>query len=82
VSYALHGAGLLRTPLDSTQFESWGVAGSGQWITVYANSGHAYMVVAGLRFDTGYNDSTSSGPKWSAKMRPSGGYVARHPDAL
>ena len=82
VSYGLHGAGLLTTPLDSTQFESWGVAGPGQWITVYANSGHAYMVVAGLRFDTGYNDSSSSGPKWSTKMRPSSGYVVRHPVGL
>jgi Putative peptidoglycan binding domain len=79
VSYALHGAGLVSTQLDSTQFESWGQSGAGQWITVYANSGHAYMVVAGLRFDTGYNDSTSSGPKWSTKMRPSSGYVVRHP---
>jgi hypothetical protein len=82
VSYALHGAALLKTPLDSTQFESWGDAGAGQWITVYANSGHAYMVVAGLRFDTGWNDSTSSGPKWSAKMRPASGYVVRHPEGF
>ena len=82
VSYALHGANLVKTPLDSTQFESWGDAGPGQWITVYANSGHAYMVVAGLRFDTGWNDSTSSGPKWSTKMRPGDGYVVRHPDGF
>jgi Putative peptidoglycan binding domain len=82
VSYALHGANLVKTQLDSTDFESWGVSGPGQWITVYANSGHAYMVVAGLRFDTGWNDSTSSGPKWSTKMRPSSGYVVRHPDGL
>jgi cell wall-associated NlpC family hydrolase len=79
VSYALHGANLVKTQLDSTQFESWGQSGPGQWITVYANSGHAYMVVAGLRFDTGWNDSTSSGPKWSTKMRPASGYVVRHP---
>jgi Putative peptidoglycan binding domain len=82
VSYALHGGGLVSRPLDSTEFESWGVAGPGEWITSYANSGHAYMVVAGLRFDTGWNDSTSSGPKWSAKMRPASGYVARHPAGL
>jgi hypothetical protein len=82
VSYALHGANLVKTQLDSTDFESWGVSGPGQWITVYANSGHAYMVVAGLRFDTGWNDSTSSGPKWNTKMRPSSGYVVRHPDGL
>jgi hypothetical protein len=82
VSYALHGAGLLKRSMDSTEFESYGDAGPGQWITVYGNSGHAYMVVAGLRFDTGYNDSTSSGPKWSTKMRPSRGYVVRHPDGF
>jgi hypothetical protein len=82
VSYALHGADLVKTPLDSTQFESWGDSGPGQWITVYANSGHAYMVVAGLRFDTGWNDSTSSGPKWSTEMRPGTGYTVRHPDGL
>jgi len=82
VSYALHGAGLLSISKDSTDFESYGDSGPGQWITVYANSGHAYAVVAGLRFDTGFNDSTSSGPKWSTKMRPPGGYVVRHPDGF
>jgi hypothetical protein len=81
-SYALHGGGLVSRPLDSTEFESWGEAGPGEWITSYANSGHSYMVVAGLRFDTGWNDSTSSGPKWSTKMRPGDGYVVRHPDGL
>jgi cell wall-associated NlpC family hydrolase len=82
VSYALHGGGLLKIAKDSTEFESYGDAGPGTWITVYGNSGHAYMVVAGLRFDTGFNDSTGSGPKWSAKMRPASGYVARHPDGF
>jgi len=78
-SYALHGAGLVSRPMNSTEFMSWGEAGAGQWITSYANSGHSYLVVAGLRFDTGYNDSSSSGPKWSARMRPSDGYTVRHP---
>ena len=81
-SYALHGGGLVTRPLDSTEFESWGEPGAGTWITSYASSGHSFMVVAGLRFDTGYNDSSSSGPKWSTKMRPSDGYVVRHPDGL
>jgi cell wall-associated NlpC family hydrolase len=81
-SYALHGGGLVSRPHDSTEFESWGEPGPGEWITSYANSGHSYMVVAGLRFDTGWNDSTSSGPKWSTKMRPSSGYVVRHPEGL
>jgi hypothetical protein len=82
VSYALHGGALLDTPEDSSELESFGEAGAGQWITIYANAGHAFMTVAGLRLDTGYNDSSSSGPKWSTKMRPSDGYVVRHPDGL
>ena len=61
---------------------SWGEAGEGQWITSYASSGPSFLVVAGLRFDTGYNNSSSSGPKWSDKMRPSDGYVLRHPEGL
>jgi cell wall-associated NlpC family hydrolase len=81
-SYALHGGGLVTRPLDSTEFESWGEPGPGTWITSYASSGHSYLVVAGLRFDTGWNDSSSSGPKWSDKMRPGDGYVARHPVGL
>jgi peptidoglycan hydrolase-like protein with peptidoglycan-binding domain len=82
VSYALHGAGLLSTPRDSTGFESFGAAGKGQWISVYANSGHAYAVIAGLRWDTGWNNSSSSGPRWSTTMRPATGYVVRHPAGL
>jgi peptidoglycan hydrolase-like protein with peptidoglycan-binding domain len=82
VSYALHGAGLLSAPRDSSGLESFGVAGKGQWISVYANSGHAYAVIAGLRFDTGWNNSSSSGPRWSTTMRPGTGYVVRHPAGL
>jgi peptidoglycan hydrolase-like protein with peptidoglycan-binding domain len=80
VSYALHGAGLVSSPLDSTDFESWGTRGRGQWITVYANSGHAYLVVAGLRFDT--SGSGQSGPRWRTSRASTSGYVARHPDGL
>ena len=80
-SYALHGAGLVSRPMNSTEFMSWGEAGPGQWITSYANSGHSYLVVAGLRFDTGYNGG-GSGPKWSTEMRPSSGYTVRHPSGF
>src|SRR6478672_8399416 len=52
VSYALHGGGLLTAPLDSSSLMQWGEAGQGSWVTIYTNPGHAYMVVAGLRFDT------------------------------
>jgi hypothetical protein len=80
VSYALHGAGLLDTPLDSTQFESWGAPGKGRYITIYANAGHAYMVVAGRRFDT--SGAGGSGTRWHTDMRSSAGYVVRHPPGL
>jgi hypothetical protein len=77
-SYALHGGGLLSRPMTSGEFESYGAAGPGVWITVYGSGGHSYLVVAGLRFDTGWHPGPS-GPQWSATMRPSDGYVARHP---
>jgi peptidoglycan hydrolase-like protein with peptidoglycan-binding domain len=80
VSHALHGAALVTTPLDSTQFERWGSAGRGRWITVYANAGHAYMVVAGLRFDT--SGPGESGPRWRPQARSSAGFTARHPAGL
>ena len=83
VSYALHGGGFLNKPLDSSSFESWGQAGRGTWITVYANSGHAYTVIAGLRFDTSSAGANGgSGPRWRNKWRSPSGYVARHPDGF
>ena len=82
MSYALHGGGLLDEALNSSGFSSWGKAGKGAWITTYGSGGHSYMVVAGLRFDTGYNDGDSDGPDWSTKMRPGSGYTARHPAGL
>ncbi len=80
VSYALAAAGLLSSPLDSTGFESWGDPGPGRWITVYANAGHAFMVVAGWRFDT--VALASGGTRWSQSMASTGGFVARHPPGL
>jgi hypothetical protein len=82
MSYALHGAGLLDKALTSGEFSSFGEAGEGEWGTTYGSGGHSYMVVAGLRWDTGYNDSASDGPDWSTKMRPAGGYTVRHPEGL
>ncbi|QEC49783.1 hypothetical protein FSW04_20885 [Baekduia soli] len=52
VSYALAAAGLLDAPLTSGQLASWGAPGPGRWITIYANAGHTFMYVDGLRFDT------------------------------
>lgn len=80
VSYALAAAGLVSSPLDSTGFMSWGEPGPGQWITVYANAGHAYMVVGGWRFDT--SALSSGGTRWTRAQRSSAGFVARHPPGL
>ena len=80
MSYAFHGAGMLDQALDSTGFESWGEAGKGTWVTIYAKSSHAFMVVAGLRFDT--SGRANQGTRWQADMRSSAGYVVRHPEGL
>ncbi|MDX6629909.1 MAG: hypothetical protein QOH00_2155 [Gaiellales bacterium] len=80
VSFALHGAGLLDTPLASYDFYTWGEAGPGQWVTIYAKDSHAYMVVAGLRYDTAA--SKGGGSRWTTAARPPEGYVARHPAGL
>ena len=80
MSYAFHGAGMLDTALDSTGFMSWGKSGKGTWVTTYANSGHSYMVVAGLRFDTSGLDA--DGSRWHTSRRSSAGYTIRHPNGL
>jgi hypothetical protein len=80
VSYVLHAAGLLSTPLSSGPLMRWGAPGTGTWITVYANSSHAWMTVAGLRFDTsavGESFNQGSGPRWRASARGGTGYAAR-----
>jgi peptidoglycan hydrolase-like protein with peptidoglycan-binding domain len=77
VSYALHGGGLLSSPEDSTGLESYGEAGPGKDITIYANSEHAFMVVDGRRFDT--VAQAESGSRWSSSMTSTSGYVVRHP---
>jgi peptidoglycan hydrolase-like protein with peptidoglycan-binding domain len=80
VSYVLHAAGLLDEALDSSGFMSWGERGRGIWITIRANPGHAYLIVAGLRFDTSARRQT--GTRWSEQMRSARGYRGRHPDGL
>jgi peptidoglycan hydrolase-like protein with peptidoglycan-binding domain len=77
VSYALHGGGLLSSPMDSSEFESYGEAGPGRDITIYANAEHVYMVVDGRRFDTVAQQE--GGSRWSNSMSSTGGYVVRHP---
>ena len=77
VSYALHGGGLLTAPLPSSSFMRWGLPGPGAWITVYTNPGHAYLVIAGVRFDT--SGPGERGPRWRKTQRSSRGYTPRHP---
>jgi hypothetical protein len=92
VSYALHGAGLLDSSLASGGFMRWGEKGPGQWISIYANGGHAYAVIAGLRLDTSAYGSSARrsgkrvaksaferGPRWRPTQRPSTGFRVRHP---
>ncbi len=76
VSFALHGGGFLESPLDSTGLETWGAPGAGHWITVYANAGHAWMIIAGLAFDT----VGGPGPRWHpSPVSSTEGFIARHP---
>jgi hypothetical protein len=80
VSYALHGGGLLETPLDSRSLMRWGETGPGAWITVYTNPRHAYVVIAGLRFDT--SGPGERGPRWRNGGRANTGFRARHVPGL
>ena len=80
VSYALHAAGLLATTKTSGELESFGQAGPGNWITIYANADHVYAVIAGVRFDT--SGQRQAGSRWQAAMRSGSGFVVRHPAGL
>jgi hypothetical protein len=80
VSYTLAAAGLVKEPMVSGALARWGAPGPGKWVTIYANGGHAFMVVAGLRFDT--SGSGEKGPRWRSEARSGSGYVARHPSGL
>ncbi len=66
VSYALHGGRFVRSPMPSSGYFHWGKRGKGDWLTVYTNSGHMFMVVAGLRFDTSM--TKGAGPGWSSHV--------------
>jgi len=80
VSFALAAAGLLNGPMASGPLMSWGEPGPGKWVTIYANNGHVYMYVAGVRFDT--SNSRVTGSRWSNTVRSNAGFVARHPAGL
>jgi hypothetical protein len=80
VSFALAAAGLLSGPLASGPLMSWGEPGRGKWVTIYANDGHVFMEVAGIRFDT--SERKVSGSRWGNELRSTAGFVARHPAGL
>jgi hypothetical protein len=85
VGYALHGGELLETTMVSGQLAYWGEAGTGRWITVYANAEHVFMEVAGLRFDTRGDEPGERGPRWHmarADARVLRHFAARHPAGL
>jgi hypothetical protein len=80
-SYVLRAAGLLGDSMPSTGFRRYGERGEGEWISLYARRGHVFLVVAGLRFDTGWTGEPE-GPRWTTKNRPANGAVIRHPRGL
>lgn len=84
VSYALAGANLLQRPRDSRSFFRYGYGGKGKWVTIYTNSGHAYMTVAGIRLDTSAagDRGGAKGPRWRPLRQSNKGYRLRHPRGL
>lgn len=83
VSFALHHAGALSSPLPSSEFMRFGERGRGRWITIYSRRGHTFAVIAGLRLDTtDFENGGNTGPRWHPDGRDTSGYVARHPVGL
>ena len=84
VSYALHGGKLISSPMASGDLMSWGSRGNGRWITVYANGGHAFMQIAGIRLDTSRagDPAGGKGPRWRRLLRSTAGFSPRHPQGL
>jgi peptidoglycan hydrolase CwlO-like protein len=80
VSYVLAAAGLLSSPMVSGDFESYGDPGPGRWVTIYANSGHVWMEIAGWRFDT--VALSYGGTRWARGGGEFSGFVVRHPPGL
>ncbi len=82
-SFVLHAGGYLSSSLVSGDLAKWGYKGGGNWVRIYANRTHVFMVIAGLRFDTSsYGAGGGSGPRWRSTVRPTGGFKLRHPPGL
>ena len=84
VSYMLGGAGLIKSPMSSSDLRRFGERGDGRWITVYARNGHTFAVIAGLRLDTTpyITGHDRWAPRWQPTVRKSSGFEARHPVGL
>ena len=83
ISYVLSAAHLLHTTLVSGELANWGAPGPGKWITIFANAGHTFMYVAGLRFDTVALAETGS--RWSQRAADESNlssFSIRHPPGL
>jgi hypothetical protein len=84
VSFMLGGAGLIKSPMSSSDLRAFGERGPGRWITIYARKGHTFAVIAGLRLDTTPWDNSSNrfAPRWQSTTRAPFGFEARHPVGL
>lgn len=82
-SFVLRAGGYVNYPMVSGDLARWGARGAGNWVRIYANRTHVFMVIAGLRFDTSsYGAGGGSGPRWRNSVRPTGGFALRHPVGL
>lgn len=80
ISFALAAAGMIDSPMTSGTLASWGKRGPGKWVTIYANAGHTFMYVAGLRFDT--SGRAETGSRWQTAPRSTAGFTVVHPPGL
>jgi hypothetical protein len=84
ISFALGAAGLIPSPMSSSDFRRFGQSGRGKWITVYARHGHTFAIIAGLRLDTTPYITAHDrwAPRWQPTVRFPSGFEARHPVGL
>lgn len=80
ISFAFASAGLIDRPIVSGELARYGKPGPGKWVTIYANDGHAWMTVGGLRFDT--SGLREHGSRWQTQLRSTTGFTVRHPPGL
>ncbi|MGB1582767.1 MAG: hypothetical protein ACPHCI_03155 [Solirubrobacterales bacterium] len=81
LNYAFRAANLINSTMVSGEYANWGEEGPGKWITIYANGGHVFMVVGGVRYDTSFRDG-ARGSRWQTAKRNLDGFEVRHPPGL